>query len=413
MLLTKLKISVHKQIMTSIFKFHNHQNKVKQHPFRRSLYLGLLLSVAALPMLSRQVFASSISITSQLYVDGQVMNVASNAKTVQEVIDAAGIKLNQKDLVEPSLDTEITDGFKINVFRSSPITIEDGANKLQIETAQKSAEGITKEAGIVLHPEDDYKMLASDISEGDFKPGLTLKLDRAEVISLNLYGAVTEQRTQTSTVQEFLDQNKIALQPGDILVQSPNEAIRNGMTIQVRNDSREVQVVDEEIPMPVETIKDVNKDTSYKEVKIAGSAGSKKVTYEIKKENGIEVSRIVLEEVIIKPASKQTVIVGAKKVASAGANVSAQAKELMAQAGIPESQWSSAYSLIQKESGWNSGARNRSSGACGLVQAYPCSKLGPNWSDPLVALRWGNSYVNGRYGGWNQAWAHSQRKGWY
>lgn len=73
-------------------------------------------------------------------------------------------------------------------------------------------------------------------------------------------------------------------------------------------------------------------------------------------------------------------------------------------AGIPESDWTYVDYIIQKESGWNPSAKNRSSGACGLVQALPCSKLGSNWSDPVVALRWGDSYAHQRYGSWYQAY---------
>jgi hypothetical protein len=156
------------------------------------------------------------------------------------------------------------------------------------------------------------------------------------------------------------------------------------------------------------------KKKALKKSKQLEAQAPKTVTYEISKQNGVETSRVVLGEVVNKPAIKQVEVIGAKEVVrSSGGNVSAQARELMAAAGIPAADFEHAYQLIQKESGWNSSARNRSSGACGLVQALPCSKLGSNWSDPIVALRWGNSYVNGRYGGWAGAVSHSKSRGWY
>ena len=82
-------------------------------------------------------------------------------------------------------------------------------------------------------------------------------------------------------------------------------------------------------------------------------------------------------------------------------------------AGIAPADFAAANRLIQRESGWNPTAVNASSGACGLVQALPCSKLGANWSDPVNALRWGDNYVKNRYGGWSQALAHSDANGWY
>lgn len=55
----------------------------------------------------------------------------------------------------------------------------------------------------------------------------------------------------------------------------------------------------------------------------------------------------------------------------------------MSQAGIPESQWEFVDYIVSRESSWNPLAVNKSSGACSLVQALPCSKLGANWSDPV------------------------------
>lgn len=87
--------------------------------------------------------------------------------------------------------------------------------------------------------------------------------------------------------------------------------------------------------------------------------------------------------------------------------------DLLAGSGIPSSDWSYVELLVSKESGWNPTARNSRSGACGLPQALPCSKLGASWSNPLVALRWMDSYVRSRYKTWDQAWAHSRAYGWY
>lgn len=86
--------------------------------------------------------------------------------------------------------------------------------------------------------------------------------------------------------------------------------------------------------------------------------------------------------------------------------------EWLAAAGIPQDQWAAAEILVQRESSWNPNAYN-SIGACSLVQAYPCSKIGDNWRDPVTALRWGNGYVVARYSNWQNALAHSYSHNWY
>ena len=85
----------------------------------------------------------------------------------------------------------------------------------------------------------------------------------------------------------------------------------------------------------------------------------------------------------------------------------------MAAAGIPQDQWGYVDSIVSRESSWNPNAVNASSGACGLAQALPCSKMGPNWSDPVVALKWQYNYVNNRYGGYPQAVAFWNANHWY
>jgi hypothetical protein len=73
-----------------------------------------------------------------------------------------------------------------------------------------------------------------------------------------------------------------------------------------------------------------------------------------------------------------------------------------------------ARDLIQRESGCNHQAVNPSSGACGIPQALPCSKLpqGINTS-PVDQLIWMQNYIMGRYGSWEAAIAHHDANNWY
>lgn len=73
--------------------------------------------------------------------------------------------------------------------------------------------------------------------------------------------------------------------------------------------------------------------------------------------------------------------------------------------------------LWSKESGWNHKAENRSSGAYGIPQALPGSKMstaGSDWeTSPATQIEWGLGYIKGRYGTPCSAWAHSSAVGWY
>ncbi|MEU8524742.1 MULTISPECIES: transglycosylase SLT domain-containing protein [Streptomyces] len=84
---------------------------------------------------------------------------------------------------------------------------------------------------------------------------------------------------------------------------------------------------------------------------------------------------------------------------------------------VPASQFASFSKIVEHESGWNPSATNASSGAYGLVQALPASKMasaGSDWkTNPATQIKWGLNYMNERYGSPNGAWAFWQANGWY
>ena len=87
--------------------------------------------------------------------------------------------------------------------------------------------------------------------------------------------------------------------------------------------------------------------------------------------------------------------------------------EWMAAAGIAEKDWKYVDYIVRRESGWNPNATNKRSGACGLVQALPCSKVPGNGYNPVDNLRWANRYAKKRYGGWEKAYAFWVKNHWW
>ncbi|GHH64289.1 hypothetical protein GCM10017673_06670 [Streptosporangium violaceochromogenes] len=74
-------------------------------------------------------------------------------------------------------------------------------------------------------------------------------------------------------------------------------------------------------------------------------------------------------------------------------------------------------SLWTRESDWNHQAQNPSSGAYGIPQALPGSKMsgsGEDWrSNPITQIHWGLRYIKSRYGSPCGAWGHFQSSNWY
>lgn len=111
-------------------------------------------------------------------------------------------------------------------------------------------------------------------------------------------------------------------------------------------------------------------------------------------------------EVYVKPKPTPTPVAASSGGAAAPLFYSGGGSpaEWMSAAGIAESDWGYVDYVVSRESGWNPNATNRRSGACGLVQALPCSKVPGSGYDPVDNLRWANGYAVGRYGSWAGAY---------
>lgn len=98
-------------------------------------------------------------------------------------------------------------------------------------------------------------------------------------------------------------------------------------------------------------------------------------------------------------------------------NPQAYASSLLSSYGWDQSQMGCLVSLWNRESGWNASAMNASSGAYGIPQSLPGSKMasaGADWrTNPATQIRWGLGYIKSTYGSPCGAWGHSQATGWY
>ncbi|MER7771214.1 transglycosylase SLT domain-containing protein [Kitasatospora sp. NPDC096140] len=104
-------------------------------------------------------------------------------------------------------------------------------------------------------------------------------------------------------------------------------------------------------------------------------------------------------------------------VLPATANAATVSPKTIAAQIVPASQLASFNQIISHESSWNVTATNPSSGAYGLGQALPGSKMasaGADWkTNPKTQIKWAYDYMNSRYGSPNAAWSFWQNHHWY
>ena len=291
------------------------------------------------------------------YDGGEKLTVKTEAKTVGEALARVGIELGVGDIVDPGVETEINaDNFFINIYRARPVLVKDGAVDKYIMTASYDTRTIMREAGLTVYDGDEIDLVANT---------------------------------------NFLETG----------VASVYELTRNGG----RTVTEEV-----EIPFAEETVRDYNLASGTSEVRQLGEVGMKKVYYNVQYVNNVEVSREVVGEEIVREPVARVVAVGVKKsVPPEWSECAGWAR----QAGVGEAELSLALDLIYHESGCRVDARNVNSGAYGIPQALPGSKMaayGDDWeTNPVTQIKWMAGYVTGRYGGWAQAVEFWYSHGWY
>ena len=93
------------------------------------------------------------------------------------------------------------------------------------------------------------------------------------------------------------------------------------------------------------------------------------------------------------------------------------AERMLSQFGWSSGQFSCLQPLWEHESGWSVTAENPSSGAYGIPQALPAAQMasaGADWqANAATQIRWGLTYIQGRYGSPCGAWAHEEADNWY
>ncbi|GGO97588.1 transglycosylase SLT domain-containing protein [Wenjunlia tyrosinilytica] len=146
--------------------------------------------------------------------------------------------------------------------------------------------------------------------------------------------------------------------------------------------------------------------------KAAKDAADKKAAADLAKKKKAEAARLAKERAS-RDESRPPVVVPK----STGGSYTVAQVQAMARQMVGSGQYSCFSNIVSRESGWNYHATNASSGAYGLVQALPGSKMasaGADWqTNPATQIKWGLNYMNSRYGSPCGAWSFWQANHWY
>jgi uncharacterized protein YabE (DUF348 family) len=346
-----------------------------------------------------------------LEVDGTTSEVTAFGRTVADVLDATGVTVGEHDTVVPALDAQASGRISVQHARAVEVEV-DGATRT-VWTTATTVGGVVDQLGL----RDSRSSVSRSASLGRD----VLRLSTVKDVHVDVDGSALDISTSGVTVREALADAGVVLGDHDRVSVPLDAAAVDGLVVMVTR----VQTVigSEQTTTPFETVRqDDSSLMKGKEVVASkGRDGQQVVTYEAYLADGQEIGRTVLTSSVLVAATPQVVRVGTQELPAVAAVEPGTAREIGLQMvlarGWDQQQFACLDSLWTRESNWRSNAANTSTGAYGIPQALPGSKMasaGADWqTNAATQISWGLGYIAGRYGTPCDAWASFQSKGWY
>jgi uncharacterized protein YabE (DUF348 family) len=376
---------------------------------------GLVLALVAGGTSAFAVMHKSVNVD----VDGTTAQVTAFGRTVGDVLTGSGITVHPGDVVAPALtDVAVNKGDIVVRHGRSIDVVMDGQERTVWTTALTVGEAVQ-----ALGIRGDSALLSASRSEPLGRSAL--RVSTQKTIHLVVDGQVIDGISSEPTVREALKEIGLVLGEGDQLSVPLDATAVDGLMVMVTRSVQSGDSATEAVPFTETDVPDPTLTTGTRKVKIPGRAGQRLVTYSTSVVGGAVVARTAVAASIIVEPVTQVVQVGTKAVAATStpavvvAPGSAQdtGRQLAAARGWGDSEFTCLLSLWNHESGWRVNASNSSSGAYGIPQALPGSKMatvGADWqTNPATQITWGLNYIQGRYSTPCGAYGHWQSSGWY
>lgn len=247
-------------------------------------------------------------------------------------------------------------------------------------------------------------------------------------------------------VKSVLQEGNITLEQGDSISPSLSSPVNENTVITIESPNSQISTQDTPIAYNVITKNDPSMQVGTEKVSVQGKDGVMQTTKLVRRTGSkVTFSNTIVSFVKTAPTN-EVILIGTKAVASqsssptssASSSSSSQAsssssssssssigttqavgspqkiaQQMLEEHGWDAEQFTCLVELWQKESGWSVTAENPS-GAYGIPQALPGSKMGPGWqTSATVQISWGLEYIATRYGTPCGAWAHEVADNWY
>ncbi len=226
--------------------------------------------------------------------------------TVEAILTEADITVGEDDEVIPSLDTKLSDAGDISIQRKKTIELIVDGNKKSIDVLGGTVSDVLEQEGITLN---DKQKVNPDVNT-KLSDGMQIKI--AELFSVNFVydGQTVTKDVEAATVEAALKEAGISLGPDDSIKPELAEPVTDGMEITVLRTKTETVTEKVAIEYETEYTYDDSIYEGYQEVITEGKNGEKEVTYKVTIVDGKEESREVVEEKVITEPTNEVIALG-------------------------------------------------------------------------------------------------------
>lgn len=242
--------------------------------------------------------------------NGEELTINTHKDTVGELLNELGVDVGKHDLLSHQLDALIQSGMTIDYVAAKDITVTIDGKETGYSTTAETIAAFFEENNLMFTEEDE---LSHNISS-KIEDGLHIDVTTAFEVEIQNGNNKTTVMTTGATVKEIIEKAEVSYDQDskDKITPSLDEEVEKGDKIEVVRVTEEEKVVEESIDFETQTKEDSSLPKGEEKVITEGKNGQVTKTYMVTMENGDEVDRELINEVVEDSVAK-VIAVGTKE----------------------------------------------------------------------------------------------------
>nr|WP_281248422.1 resuscitation-promoting factor [Cryptosporangium aurantiacum] len=250
-----------------------------------------------------------------LRVDGEERTVHTHADDVAGVLDAADVKVGERDEVIPAVDAEVRKGDTIEIDRARKLKVTiDGTTREVWVTAPTVDEALNE----LSMGRRDVKISASRRSRLPLV-NAAFSVNTQKQVTLKADGKTATATTYAATVDELLDEKGLTLDADDRVIPAVTTVLAAGQQVTIQRITTKTAAKTVKIAAPVQTRSDSSMFTGEKRVVTQGRSGTERRVIQYVYTDGKLTGQQVVSKTVL-TAAKTTVVAKGTKAYPTGGN---------------------------------------------------------------------------------------------